>query len=87
MREDRVLLGTGLSSASPTPEGKGDTALIKLRKANEAGDDAGDSYFNIDQIVEICAGLNATEVQMADGKTRVVKDSVDAVVASAKAAR
>lgn len=60
-------------------------ALIKLHKANEAGEEAGDTYINTDQIVEICAGPSATEVQMADGKTRWVKDSVDAVFALEKA--
>jgi hypothetical protein len=60
-------------------------ALIKLRKTNDAREDAGDDYINTDQIVEICPGQSATEVQMADGKTRWVKDSVDAVVALAKA--
>jgi uncharacterized protein YlzI (FlbEa/FlbD family) len=61
-------------------------ALIKLRKADEAGEEAGDTYINTDQIVEIFAGPSATEVQMADGKTRWVKDTVEAVVALVKAA-
>ena len=61
-------------------------ALIKLRKANQAGEEAGDTYINTDQIVEICAGLSATEVQMADGMTRWVKDTLDTVVALVKAA-
>jgi uncharacterized protein YlzI (FlbEa/FlbD family) len=67
-------------------EGKTDMALIKLRKADEAGEEAGDTYINTDQIVEIFAGPKATEVQMADGKTRWVKDSVEAVIELAKAA-
>ncbi len=59
-------------------------ALIKLRKTNETGEEAGDTYINTDQIVEIFAGQSATEVQMADAKTRWVKDTPDAVVALAK---
>jgi hypothetical protein len=59
-------------------------ALIKLRKTNDAGEEAGDIYLNTDQIVEICAGPSASEVQMADGKTRWVKDAPDAVVALVK---
>lgn len=49
------------------------------------GEEAGVTSLNTDQIVEILTGQSATEVQMADGKTRWVKDSVDAVVALAKA--
>jgi hypothetical protein len=60
-------------------------ALIKLRKANEAGEETGVIYLNADQIVAISSGLNATEVQMTDGHTRWVKDIPDAVVSLAKA--
>jgi len=59
-------------------------ALIKLRKANEAGDEVGVLYVNTDQILAISAGPSATELQMADGRTRWVKDTPDAVVAMAK---
>ena len=45
-------------------------ALIKLRKANEAGEDVGVVFVNTDQIVAINAGQNATELQMTDGRTR-----------------
>jgi hypothetical protein len=58
--------------------------LIKLRKANEAGDEVGVLYVNTDQILAISAGPSATELQMADGRTRWVKDTPDAVVAMAK---
>lgn len=61
-------------------------ALIKLQKVNEAGEEVGVTFVNTDQIVEICAGPSATQVQMADGKTRWVKDAPDAVVAMTKAA-
>jgi hypothetical protein len=84
MREDRVLPGTGLSSVGLTAESRDDMALIKLRKADEAGEEAGVTFLNTDQIVEICAGPSATEVQMADGKTRWVKDAPEEVVALAK---
>jgi hypothetical protein len=58
--------------------------LIKLREANETGDEVGVLYVNTDQIVAISAGPSATEIQMADGRTRWVKDAPDAVVALAK---
>ncbi len=60
-------------------------ALIKLRKANETGDEVGVVYVNTDQIVAISAGPSATELQMVDGRTRWVKDTPDQVVALAKA--
>jgi hypothetical protein len=60
-------------------------ALIKLRKTNEAGEDAGRILIvNTDQIVAITAGRNATEVQMSDGRTRWVKDTPDEVAPLAK---
>lgn len=60
-------------------------ALIKLRKANEAGDEVDVLFVNTDQIIAISAGLSATELQMTDGRTRWVKDTPDAVVVMAKA--
>ena len=42
-------------------------ALIKLREANEGGEEVGAVIVNTDQIVAIIAGPNATELQMADG--------------------
>jgi uncharacterized protein YlzI (FlbEa/FlbD family) len=63
-----------------------DMALIKLRGANEAGEEAGVLFVNTDQIAAISAGPNATEVQMVDGRTRWVKDAPDAVVSLVKAA-
>jgi hypothetical protein len=59
-------------------------ALIKLRKANEAGDEVGVLYVNTDQILAISAGPSATELQMAGGRMRWVEDTPDAVVAMAK---
>jgi hypothetical protein len=59
--------------------------LIKLRKANETGEEVGVLFVNPDQIVVISAGPSATELQMADGRTRWVKDTPDQVVALAKA--
>jgi hypothetical protein len=58
--------------------------LIKLREANETGDEVGVLYVNTDQIVAISAGPSASELQMADGRTRWVKDTPDQVVALAK---
>jgi hypothetical protein len=59
-------------------------ALIKLRKANESGEDEGVFFVNTDQIVAITAGQNTTEVQMADGRTRWVKDTPEEVIALTK---
>jgi hypothetical protein len=59
--------------------------LIKLRKTNEAGQDAGVVFINPDQIVAITVGQSATELQMADGRTRWVRDTPDEVASLAKA--
>lgn len=61
-------------------------ALIKLRKANELGEDVGVLFVNTDQIVAIAAGKSTTELQMADGRTRWVRDTPDEVAALAKGA-
>jgi uncharacterized protein YlzI (FlbEa/FlbD family) len=55
-------------------------ALLKLRKANEAGEEVGTVIVNTDQIVAVASGPKATELQMADGRTRWVKESPDEVV-------
>jgi hypothetical protein len=60
-------------------------ALIKLRKANEAGEDEGVLIINTEQIIAITAGQKATELQMADGRTRWAKDTPDEVASLAKA--
>ena len=67
-----------------TDPGKRGMGLIKLHKANETGDEVGVVYVNTDQIVAISAGPSATELQMADGHTRWVKETPDEVVAPAK---
>jgi hypothetical protein len=59
--------------------------LIKLHKKNEAGEDVGVLIVNTDQIVAITAGPNATELQMADGRSRWVRDTPDEVASLAKA--
>jgi len=59
-------------------------ALIELRKTNEAGDDAGVLFVNTDHIVAIEASQRATEIQLADGHTRWVKDSPEEVVSLIK---
>jgi hypothetical protein len=61
-------------------------SLIKLRKSNEAGQDVGVLIINTDQIVAITTGQNATEIQMADGRPRWVKETLDEVALMAKAA-
>jgi hypothetical protein len=60
-------------------------ALIKLRKANETGQEVGVVFVNTDQIVTVGAGQNATELQTGDGRTRWVKDTPEQVVSLAKA--
>jgi hypothetical protein len=49
-----------------------DMALVELRGANEGGEETGVLFANADQIVAISSGPNATEVQMAEGRTRWV---------------
>jgi len=61
-------------------------ALIKLRKTKQAGEDAGVLVINTDQIVAITVGPNATELQMADGRTRWASDTPDEIVSLTKTA-
>lgn len=58
--------------------------LIKLHMANEAGEAVGTIYVNTDQILAITAGQSTTEIQMADGRTRWVKESSEEVAAMTK---
>jgi hypothetical protein len=59
--------------------------FIKPRKANEAGQEVGPALVNTDQILVISAGPNATELQMADGKTKWAKETPDEITALMKA--
>ena len=59
-------------------------ALIKLRRANESGEEVGVVIVNTDQIVAIAAGQRTTELQMADGRARWVKETLDEVATLAK---
>jgi hypothetical protein len=59
-------------------------ALIKLRKANETGQEVGVVFVNTDQIITVGAGQNATVLEMVDGRTRWVKDTPEEVVSLAK---
>jgi hypothetical protein len=58
--------------------------LIKLRKANETGEDEGVVFINTDQIVSIDAGQSVTQIHLVDGRTQWVKDAPEEVVALAK---
>jgi len=60
-------------------------ALIKLRKANETGQEVGAVFVNTDQIVTVGTGQKVTELQMTDGRTRWVKDTPEELVSLAKA--
>ena len=55
-------------------------ALIELHKTDEAGDDAGVLFVNSDHIVALEASQRATELQLAAGHTRWVKDSPEDIV-------
>ena len=59
-------------------------ALIKLRRANESGEEVGVVIVNTDQIVAIAAGQSTTELQMVDGRIRWVKETLDEVATLAK---
>ena len=59
-------------------------AMIKLHKTNEAGDSAGVLFVNSDHIVAITSTPGATELQLADGHTRWVKDSPEDIVSLIK---
>jgi hypothetical protein len=60
--------------------------LIKLSKTNEAGEGAGSVFINTEQIVAVTTGQSTTEIQMADGRTRWVKETPEEVAALVKAA-
>jgi hypothetical protein len=64
---------------------EGNMPLIKLRKANDTGQEVGVILVNTDQIVTISDGQGVTELQMADGRPRWVKDTPDEIAALAKA--
>jgi len=53
--------------------------LIKLRKANDTGEEVGILFVNTDQILAITQGASATEIQMADGRARWVKETLEEV--------
>jgi hypothetical protein len=59
-------------------------AFIKLRKANDQGEEVGTVFVNTDQILTISLDKTATEIQMSDGRPRWVKNSPDEVVALAQ---
>jgi hypothetical protein len=61
-------------------------ARIELRKTTEVGEDADTLIINTDRIIAITAGQNATELQMADGRTQWVRETPDEVAALAKSA-
>jgi hypothetical protein len=58
--------------------------LVKLRKANQTGDEEGVDFLNTDQIVSVSAGQNVTEIRLVDGRIQWVKDTPEEVVALAK---
>ena len=54
-------------------------ALIRLRQANEAGEEIGVLLINPDQIVSIIVFNNVTEIHTVDGKAQWVKETPDEV--------
>jgi hypothetical protein len=58
--------------------------LIKLRKANQTGDEEGIVFVNTEQIVSVSAGQTVTEIRLVDGRIQWVKDTPEEVVALAK---
>ena len=58
--------------------------LIKLRKANETGDDEGLVFVNTDQIVSISLAQSVTEIHLADGRSLWVMDTPDQIAAMVK---
>jgi len=58
--------------------------LIKLRKANQMGEDEGVVFVNTDQIVSVGTTQNVTEIHLVDGRIQWVKDTPEEVVALAK---
>jgi hypothetical protein len=63
---------------------EGNMPLIKLRKANDTGKEVGVILVNTDQIVAISDGQGATELQMSDGRTRWVKETLEEIAALAR---
>jgi len=61
--------------------------LIKLRMANEKGDETGTVFINVDQIVSVSVIQGTTTIQTADGKPHWVKNTPDEVVALVKSSR
>lgn len=59
--------------------------LIKLGKTKEVGERAGIVFINTDQIVAVVIGQNTTEIQMADGRPRWVKETPEKIASLAKA--
>lgn len=59
--------------------------LIKLRMANEKGDEAGTLFINPDQIVSVSVMQGVTTIQTVDGKPHWVKNTPDEVVAISQA--
>ena len=54
-------------------------ALIRLRQANESGEEIGVLLINPDQIVSIIVFNNVTEIHTVDGKAQWVKETPDEV--------
>jgi len=54
-------------------------ALIRLRQANESGEEIGVLLINPDQIVAIIVFNNVTEIHTVDGKAQWVKETPDEV--------
>jgi hypothetical protein len=58
--------------------------LIKLRQANESGEEVGVIFINPDQIVVLTTVQNVTEIRTADGKSQWVKETTEQIAAMMK---
>jgi hypothetical protein len=84
MTGSRAPQGIGPLCDPPRFAGKADMPLIKLRKANQDGEEVGSVFVNTDQIVSISAEQNVTEIRLTDGHSQYVKNAPEEVVALAK---
>jgi hypothetical protein len=84
MTESRAPQGIGQLFVLSSVTARGGMPLIKLRKANQTGEDEGIIFVNTDQIVSVGVWQNVTELRMTDAQPRWVKDTPEEVAALAK---
>jgi hypothetical protein len=80
MTGSRAPQGIGPLCDPPRFAGKADMPLIKLRKANQDGEEVGVVFVNTDQIVTISTEQNVTEIRLTDGHSQYVKNTPEEVI-------